>query len=158
MRVTFTDDTGDGESLTTTATATVTARPNTPATGALIISGTAQVGETLTADTSGIVDTDGLDSVSFSYQWIANDATSDTDIQDATGSTHTLVSADEGKTIKVRVSFTDDEGNDESLTSAATAAVVAEDPQPQEPPAKPTGLTGTVSHDAGVTKLGQPGG
>ena len=34
---------------------------NTPATGAPTIGGTAQVGETLTADTSGIADTDGLD-------------------------------------------------------------------------------------------------
>ena len=145
VRVTFTDDAGDGESLTSTATATVTARPNTPATGAPIISGTAQVGETLTADTSGISDVDGLDSVSFSYQWLSS---RDTEISGATDATHILAASDEGKTIKVRVSFTDDEGNDESLTSAATAAVVAEDPQPQEPPAKPTGLTGTVSHDA----------
>ena len=57
----------------------------------------------------------------------------------------------------MRVSFTDDEGNDESLTSTATAAVVAEDPQPQEPPAKPTGLTGTVSHDAVSLSWDNPG-
>ena len=125
VRVSFTDDVDHEETLTSKATATVGAAPNNPATGALIISGTAQVGETLTADTSGIVDTDGLDSVSFSYQWIANDATSDTDIQDATGSTHTLVSDDEGKTIKVRVTFTDDAGDGESLTSTATAMVTA---------------------------------
>ena len=36
-------------------------RTNNPATGAPAISGTAQVGETLTADTSGITDVDGLD-------------------------------------------------------------------------------------------------
>ena len=125
VRVSFTDDVAHEETLTSKATATVGAAPNNPATGALIISGTAQVGETLTADTSGIVDTDGLDSVSFSYQWITNDATSDTDIQDATGSTHTLVSDDEGKTIKVRVTFTDDAGDGESLTSTATAMVTA---------------------------------
>ena len=41
---------------------------NTPATGAPSISGTAQVGETLTADTSGIADEDGLENVAFSYQ------------------------------------------------------------------------------------------
>ena len=38
---------------------------NSAATGTPIISGTPQVGETLTADTSGIVDDDGLDNVSF---------------------------------------------------------------------------------------------
>ncbi len=95
------------------------------------ISGTPQVGETLTADTSGIADEDGLDNAAFTYQWLADDA----DISGATGSTYTLVEADEGKTVNLRVSFTDDGGNDETLTSAATDAVAA-----PEPPAKPTGL------------------
>ena len=97
--------------------------PNTPATGAPTISGAAQVSETLTADTSGIADVDGLSGVTFSYQWVSNDGTTDTDIQAATDSTYTLLAADEGKTIKVRVSFTDDGGFDESLTSAPTDTV-----------------------------------
>ena len=42
---------------------------NTPATGAPAIGGTPQVGETLTASTSGIADADGLSRVSYSYQW-----------------------------------------------------------------------------------------
>ena len=74
------------------------------------------MGETLTADTSGIHDDDGLDNVAFAYQWLRGDA----DIAGATGDTYTLVEADEGQTIKVRVSFTDDEGNPETLTSAPT--------------------------------------
>ena len=82
-------------------------------------------GETLTADVSGIADADGLDNASFSYQWIANDGTIDADISGATESTYTLKDTDEGKTIKVLVSFTDDAGNEETLTSAATAEVVA---------------------------------
>ena len=89
---------------------------NTPtATGAPTISGTAQVGEELTASTSGISDADGLDDASFAYQWMRADA----DIGGATGSTYTPVAADEGERLKVRVSFTDDAGNEESLTSAA---------------------------------------
>ena len=123
VRVSFTDDAGNEETLTSSATATVDAAPNTPATGAPAISGTAQVGETLTAETSGIADADGLTKVSYSYQWVANDGTSDTDITGGTGSTHTLMSGDEDKTIKVRVSFTDDAGFDETLTSVATEAV-----------------------------------
>ena len=95
--------------------------PNTPATGALAISGTPQVGEALSASTSGISDADGLDDARFAYQWIR----ADSDIQGATGSTYTAVEADEGERLKVRVSFTDDAGNDESLTSAATDAVAA---------------------------------
>ena len=43
---------------------------NTPALGAPNISGTVQVDETLTADTTGVEDADGLTNVSYSYQWI----------------------------------------------------------------------------------------
>ena len=99
---------------------------NIPATGAPTISGTAQVGETLTADTSGISDDNGLTDVSYGYQWVRNDGTDDADISGATGSAYTLVDADEGNTIKLRVNFTDDAGFDEeSLTSAATGTVAA---------------------------------
>ena len=125
VQVSFTDDAGNEETLTSAATDAVASLPNNPATGAPSVTGTAQVGETLTADTAGIADDDGLTNVSYSYQWVANDGTADTDITDATGSTYTLAAADEGKTIKVQVSFTDDRGNDESLTSAATSSVAA---------------------------------
>ena len=103
---------------------------NTPATGQPTISGTAQVGETLTALTNGITDEDGLDDVSYSYQWVSNDGTTDTDIQDATDSTYTLTDDDAGKTIEVRVSFTDDANNSETLTSDATATVAAKPNSP----------------------------
>ena len=127
VQVSFTDDAGNEEALTSDATAVVAAAtsPNNPATGAPTISGAAQVGETLTADASGIVDEDGLSNPTFSYQWTRNDGTTDSDIQDATGSTYTLVSQDSGKAIRVRVSFTDDLGYGEILTSAATAEVTA---------------------------------
>ena len=119
VRVSFTDDAGNAESLTSAATGAVSAKPNSPATGDPTISGTAQAGETLTADITGIADPDGLTGVSYSYQWLAGGS----DIQGATGSGHTLTSSEQGKTVQVRVSFTDDAGNAESLTSAATAAV-----------------------------------
>ena len=96
-------------------------RRTPPPTGSPTISGTAQVDETLTADASGITDADGLANASFAYQWLADDA----DIAGATGTTYVLVAADEGKAIKVRVSFTDDAGNEESVTSEATTAVIA---------------------------------
>ena len=121
VRVSFVDDVGNEETLTSAATSAVSARPNTPATGAPTIGGTARVDETLTASTSGISDADGLVNVSYSYQWLADDS----DIAGATSSTYELAEADEGKTIKVRVSFEDDAGNEETLTSAATAEVAA---------------------------------
>ncbi len=101
---------------------------NGPASGEPIISGTPRVGETLTVDTSEIADPDGLADTIFEYQWIQNDGTGDTDIQDAVGSTYPLEPGDEGRTIRVRVNFTDDRGNKESLSSASTAAVKGEIP------------------------------
>ena len=124
---------------------------NRPATGAPTISGTAQVGETLTADTSSIADQDGLSNAIFAYQWLADDA----DIAGATGETYTLADADEGNAIRVRVSFTDDAGNAETLTSAATDAVVAA--EPSGPPAKPTGLSSQVSHEIVTLTWDDPG-
>ena len=141
VRVAFTDRGGYGESLTSAATATVAAAPNSPATGVPTITGTAQVGEKLTADTSGIADDDGLSNVSFSYQWVRNDGGTDTDIPGATDSTYILVAADEGKTIKVEVSFTDDAGNEEALTSAATATVEA---RPNNPATGAPTISGTA--------------
>ncbi len=150
VRVIVTDDLGNETTLTSTATdevgfAVQQQTTNTPATGEPTIIGTAQVGETLTAETSGIVDADGLSNATYTYQWVANDGTSDTDISGATDATYTLVADDEGRTIKVRVIVTDDAVNETTLTSAATEAVEAA----PEPPAKPTGLSANVvSHDA----------
>ena len=79
------------------------------------------MGQTLTADTSAIADEDGLTGVSYSYQWIAVGV----DISGATGSGYTLTASQQGKTIRVLVTFTDDGDNQESLTSVATIAVAA---------------------------------
>ena len=129
----FTDDAGNEETVTSTATGTVAARPNSPATGAPTITGTAQVGETLTVVTSGMADADGLTNATFSYQWLADDV----DISGATDSQYTITDSEEGKAIRVRVSFTDDAGNAESLSSDATAAVDA----------KPFGLHAVAAGD-----------
>ena len=143
VRVSFTDDAGNDEELTSTVMGAVAAAPpppNTPATGAPSITGTAQVGETLTADTTGISDGDGLGNATFAYQWFAADA----EINGATASTYTLVAADAGKAIKVRVSFTDDAGNDEQLTSAATGAVATASPPPNNPATGAPTITGAA--------------
>ena len=137
VRVIFTDNADNEETLTSEATAAVEPRPNSPATGAPTISGTVRVGETLTAETSAIADADGLDNVGYSYQWLANGA----DIAGATSSTYTLVDDDVGKAIKVKVSFRDDRNHQESLTSAATAAV---EPRPNSPATGAPTISGTV--------------
>ena len=137
VTVSFADDAENEETLTSAATAAVAAKANSPATGLPTITGTPQVGQTLTADTSAIEDEDGLDNVSYNYQWLADDAdiagatgssytlADDADIAGATGSSYTLADAEQGKTVKVKVSFTDDAENAETLTSVATEAVAA---------------------------------
>ena len=94
---------------------------NAPATGVPEISGKPQVGATLSAGTTGIMDFDGLTSVSYTYQWIRVDVdgTSNPVNVGTDDEEYTLVPADEGKRIKVQVTFTDDDSNAEELTSEA---------------------------------------
>ena len=80
--------------------------PNTPATGLPVITGTVQVGHTLTADISGIADADGITGVSFNYRWISDNGTAETEIGGGGGgevtvaSRHVLTADDLGDTIK----------------------------------------------------------
>ena len=141
VKVGFADYYDYDETLTSDATAAVAASTNTPATGAPTITGTAQVGQTLTAGTTAIMDADGLTSVSYTYQWIRTAAGVDTNISGATASTYTLVAADLGTTVKVRVSFTDDASNDETLTS--NVSVIIARPANTAATGKP-GITGTA--------------
>ena len=150
VKVSFTDDADHQETLTSAATGVVAAKPNTPATGAPTIDGTAQVGETLTALTNGITDADGLTNVSYSYQWIRSDNGTDANIAGQTDSTYTLVAADRGKAIKVKVSFTDDADHEETLTSAATGVVAA---KPNTPATGAPTIDGTAQVGETLTVL-----
>ena len=102
-------------------TASTNAHTTAPATGKPAISGTAQANRTLTASTSAIMDANGLANVSFTYQWRRLDAddSNETNIPGATSNTYQLTTAEVGKKVKVRVSFTDDAGFDEARTSDA---------------------------------------
>ena len=106
--------------LTSSATGTVTA-PNSVAAG-LTITGTASEGGTLTANVDTIVDADGLPG-SYTYQWKRDDSA----ISGATNSTYTVASDDVGKTITVTVSFQDNKGYDESLTSNPVTVAALDD-------------------------------
>ena len=142
VRASFVDNLGSRESRTSPPI-WAPRPPNNAATGSPGITGAVQVGQTLSADTSGISDTDVIVASTLAYQWIVNDGTEDTDIQDATGATYTLDADDEGKTIKVKVSFTDEVSYEESLTSAPTATVASQEPYP---------LTATTHNVAGVPR------
>ena len=105
----------------------------TAATGAPAITGTASLGQTLSAGTAGISDANGTTKAeagdagyAYAYQWQRVDADGSSnpmDIVGATQSTYTVISADVGSKIRVQVNFTDDAGFAEGpLTSNALPA------------------------------------
>ena len=127
---TFTFSVSDGTAFSATATATVSVTPvNDAPSGTVTIGGTARVGATLTADTSGISDADGPDPLEFTYQWNTHAGGADTAIASATAATYTPVAGDLGDQITVSVRYTDAGGTNEGpLTSAPTAAVAMMSP------------------------------
>ena len=114
---------------TWTATLTIVdddlAVANTAATGAPTIDNQApMLGQMLTATVGDMADADGLpNGAHFNWQWMRAEGSGETDISGAAASTYTVTDADLGMPLKVRASFKDLAGNDESRTSAATAAV-----------------------------------
>ena len=110
---------------TGTATVSLADLSNRAPTGLPAISGTPRVGEVLTASAGAITDADGLENATFVWQWLADDGTVETAIADATGESHELTVAEVGSTVRVRVTFTDDRGTEETLASVATEAVAA---------------------------------
>ena len=133
ITITATDDASEtSEPLAVTVTVT-----NAEDAGSVsAISGNAQVGETLTAAAVTVTDEDSAGAITITgYQWQRVDAAGDTvnDIAGETGETYMLVAADEGNTLRVVVSYTDDFVSDpdtDRATSARTAAVVAADTVP----------------------------
>ena len=96
---------------------------NIAATGAPTISGVPQVGERLTAGTSGIRDGDGLTRVRYRYQWQRETSRGVTQNIGTNSSRYTVTAADLGKRIRVRVTFVDNNGYSEQLDSDYTEAV-----------------------------------
>jgi Ca2+-binding RTX toxin-like protein len=86
-------------------------------TGSVAITGSATQGQTVSADTSGIADSDGISG--FSYQWLRNGIT----ISGATGADRLLTQEDVGATMSVRVGITDGLSNTVFLTEELGAPV-----------------------------------
>ena len=105
----------------------VTARSadNNETTGTVTVSGSATVGQRLTATVSDIADPDGPPSTDYTVTWLRIDGSSETTIATSTLATgvasnsYTLAALDAGKRIKVKVAFEDYLGNAEELESAA---------------------------------------
>ncbi|MCP5143388.1 MAG: hypothetical protein H6978_01035 [Gammaproteobacteria bacterium] len=133
MQVSYQDGQGFNESLLSTGVGPITAVNDTPI-GLPVITGTATEDQTLTADTSGIADVDGLGS--FSYQWFRDG----TAINGATASTFVLGDADVGTTITVQVSYQDGQGFNESLLSTGVGPIAGINDAPLGQPVV-TGIT-----------------
>ena len=112
LRVIFTDNEGFNENVTSAPTAPVKAL-NKVASVAIV--GITRVGETLIPV---VTDANGISS-DISYQWRANG------VEIGTQDRYTLTEADKGKTINLQVSFIDDDGFEEDVTSAPTAPIQA---------------------------------
>ena len=137
------------------ATVTVTVRDddedNEPAAGLPAINGATSpltVGTTLTVSTSGISDDNGLTNPSFRYQW----RRSQSNISGATNTSYTVQQADVGHAIRVRVSFEDDAGHAESLSSDPTAAVASDGDHDELPTLTIYAVTSSIS-EGGFTRF-----
>ena len=97
--------------------------PNRVASGKPVIRGVVAVGESLFADVSGVRDLNGRPSF-FSYQWVRVDGGAEEDIPGATLAIYNVVSADEGKLLKVKVSFIDGRGYAEGPLASDSTGVV----------------------------------
>jgi hypothetical protein len=86
--------------------------------GAVSIDGVAEQFQTLSANTGGLSDDDGLGALS--YQWLRDGVA----IAGAIQQQYTLSAADVGSQLQVRVSYTDARGAAESVTSSPTATVL----------------------------------
>ena len=123
----------DWSGVTTRALRLSVGTANSAAAGAPSITGTATVGQALSASTSGITDANGKSKAeagdaghAWAWRWFrVGSGNAETEISGATGSSYVLQAADAGYRIRVKVTFTDDAGHDEAPAASAASAVVA---------------------------------
>jgi len=122
VRVVVTAKNSDGTATAASAPTAVVAAPAAPANSAVpTISGSAQIGQTLTVNNGTW---SGPGTITFSYQWLRCDQNggSCAAITGATGNSYKLTSADVGHSLRVRVTAKNDNGST-SATTVPTAVV-----------------------------------
>jgi chitodextrinase len=139
IRVVVTGSNAYGSASATSAATgvVVDSGPTPPAnTSPPTISGTPQVGQTLSASTG---QWSGTPPITFTYQWRSCDANgvNCSDILGATAQTYTLTTLDLGNTVRVAVTGSNDAGSS-TATSAATAVVTNPAPIPPSNTSPPT--------------------
>jgi uncharacterized delta-60 repeat protein len=114
----YTDGLGNSESVSSPSTSEVTLSKNNAPTGTVSINDTTpQQGQILTASNS-LADLDAIRGA-ITYTW----RTGDTVL--GSGANYTVTANEVGKTINVTATYTDGQGNAESVRSALTSAVTA---------------------------------
>ena len=106
--------------------ASPTPPPNRHAAGVPLVHGERRVGETLTADITGITDPEGLSDPRFTYSWIRGDGVDEESITGEESETYTLKDDDAGQRIKTLVTFLDNEEGRETAVGPATSLVAPE--------------------------------
>jgi hypothetical protein len=133
---------GDSFAESLSATALIVVKPiNVLPTGTLQITGNLITGETLTIDTTNLVDANGLGTLQ--YQWKADTV----NITNATNTTLVLTSAELNKTISVAVTYTDTAGYNELVLVTATGPVLT----PNNSPTGTVVITGDLFVGATLT-------
>ena len=100
--------------------------PNRLPAGVPLIHGERRVGETLTADITGITDPEGLSDPRFTYSWIRVDGVDEKSIMGEESDTYTLTDDDTGQRIKALVTFYDDDEVQETAVGPTTSFIVPE--------------------------------
>ena len=124
MRVVVTAKNAAGTGTAASEPTAVIAKPAAPANTAMpTVSGTPQIGQTLTVNTGSW---SGPGTITFAFQWLRCDATggSCTAISGATQKTYTLTSADSGHSLRVKVTATNNNGST-SATTVPTAVIAS---------------------------------
>jgi fibronectin type 3 domain-containing protein len=155
LRVAVTGSNAFGSSAATSAATDVVvdAGPIPPSnTSPPTISGTAQVGQTLSADPG---QWSGTSPITHTYQWRSCDQTGEicSDIFGATAQTYTLTVLDLGNTVRIAVTASNSAGSS-SATSVATAVVGGPGPIPPSNTSPPT-ISGSAT--VGQTLSGDQG-
>jgi len=141
-------DANTGVDLASATVPTTIAPVNDDPDGLPVLSDTTPTaGQEISAAITGISDVDGI-SGDFSYQWERFDSGESFEIPGAMGSVLSNTEDYIGQQLRVVVSYTDDDGTLETLTSEATAEVQAEDlPQITVPGAQEVAENDTLTFE-----------
>ena len=125
FRVVSTDSQYDGYAIADLAVAIVDP-VNVLPTGAPTVAGTPTEDQTLTASATGVTDPDGLGTPNYTWQR-STDGSAWTDIAQASTAIYVLGDADATKQVRVKMSYTDDGGTQETVYSAASTVANVND-------------------------------